>query len=217
MSAKGDLYVTDARGRIVEITANGATRTLAGSTPGFHDGVGGEARFRNPSGIAVAPVGRYPDQGQLIVADAGNALVRLVGARDADGVQTAGIAVDRAEVRRGSLRTAAAAVADRAAGRTARDRGHARRGARQPGLGAFSRGHRRAHRRRDAGARGARRHRDGSDRDRRLRLAQRMAADRRRELHPHSRGARTRQRAVRSGTLRRDLRCHDGEDRRASG
>lgn len=81
VDAKGDLYVTDARGRIVEITANGATRTLAGSTPGFHDGVGGEARFRNPSGIALA--GQSPDRGQfhLIVADTGNALVRVVGAR----------------------------------------------------------------------------------------------------------------------------------------
>lgn len=81
VDAKGDLYVTDARGRIVEITESGATRTLAGSTPGFHDGVGGEARFRNPSGIALA--GQDPDRGQfhLIVADAGNALVRLVGAR----------------------------------------------------------------------------------------------------------------------------------------
>lgn len=75
VGAKGDLYVTDARGRIVEIISNGATRTLAGSTPGFHDGVGGEARFRNPSGIAQAGPGR------LVVADAGNALVRLVGAR----------------------------------------------------------------------------------------------------------------------------------------
>jgi murein DD-endopeptidase MepM/ murein hydrolase activator NlpD len=71
----GDLYITDDRGRIVEITSHGATRTLAGSTPGFHDGVGGEARFRHPSGIAHA------GPGQLIVADAGNALVRLVGAR----------------------------------------------------------------------------------------------------------------------------------------
>lgn len=79
LSGKGDLYVTDARGRIVEITASGGTRTLAGSTPGFHDGVGGEARFRNPSGIAQA--GLFPDEGRLIVADAGNALVRVVGAR----------------------------------------------------------------------------------------------------------------------------------------
>jgi sugar lactone lactonase YvrE len=75
IGSNGDLYITDARGRIVEITSHGATRTLAGSTPGFHDGVGGEARFRNPSGIAHAGPGR------LIVADAGNALVRLVGAR----------------------------------------------------------------------------------------------------------------------------------------
>ncbi len=35
----------------------GATRTPAGSTPGFHDGVGSEARFRNPSGIASQAAG----------------------------------------------------------------------------------------------------------------------------------------------------------------
>jgi murein DD-endopeptidase MepM/ murein hydrolase activator NlpD len=75
LGSKGDLFITDARGRIVEITLHGATRTLAGSTPGFHDGVGGEARFRNPSGIA------YVGPGRLIIADAGNALVRLVGAK----------------------------------------------------------------------------------------------------------------------------------------
>ena len=78
----GDLYATDARGRIVEINKHGATRTVAGSTPGFHDGVGSEARFRNPSGIAsTGGTGGFPDRGQLIVADAGNALVRVVGPR----------------------------------------------------------------------------------------------------------------------------------------
>ena len=75
ISPTGELYITDDRGRIMEITPHGGTRTLAGSTPGFHDGVGGEARFRHPSGIAFAGPGR------LIVADAGNALVRLVGAK----------------------------------------------------------------------------------------------------------------------------------------
>jgi hypothetical protein len=58
----------------VEIRADGSARTLAGSSPGFRDGAGREALFRNPTGIAWASPGR------LIVADAGNALVRLVAA-----------------------------------------------------------------------------------------------------------------------------------------
>jgi sugar lactone lactonase YvrE len=70
----GDLYVADERGRIIEATAGGAVRTLAGSTPGFRDGVGADARFRSPSALAVIAPGR------IAVADAGNALLRLVAA-----------------------------------------------------------------------------------------------------------------------------------------
>jgi DNA-binding beta-propeller fold protein YncE len=72
-SSNGDLYVTDERGRIVELSA-GSARTLAGSSPGFRDGPGFDARFRQPAGIALAGPGR------LVVADAGNALIRLLGA-----------------------------------------------------------------------------------------------------------------------------------------
>jgi hypothetical protein len=71
----GNLLVTDDRGRILEIARDGAARVLAGSVPGFHDGAGADARLRRPSGIAAAAPGR------LVVADTGNALVRLVAAR----------------------------------------------------------------------------------------------------------------------------------------
>ncbi len=71
----GDAYVTDERGRIVEITAAGAGRILAGSSSGFQDGTGQAARFRRPMGLALAAPGR------LIVADTGNRLLRLVAAR----------------------------------------------------------------------------------------------------------------------------------------
>lgn len=77
----GELYVTDDRGRVVAASPNGATRTLAGSTTGFRDGVGTEARFRNPTAIAVL------GPGHLVVADAGNALVRLVAAPSALAVR----------------------------------------------------------------------------------------------------------------------------------
>jgi hypothetical protein len=69
-----DVYVADERGRIVEIAANGQARVVAGGAPGFADGSGQEARFRRPSGIAA------PAPGRLIVADTGNALVRVVAA-----------------------------------------------------------------------------------------------------------------------------------------
>jgi sugar lactone lactonase YvrE len=71
---KSVLYVSDERGRIVEIATTGTPRTIAGSTPGFRDGLGNEARFRRPAAIASLAEGR------LLVADAGNALVRLLAA-----------------------------------------------------------------------------------------------------------------------------------------
>ena len=67
--------MTDTAGRIVEVSPDGSNRTVAGSRPGFVDGAGTDALFRRPSGVAVAAPGR------LIVADAGNALLRLVAAR----------------------------------------------------------------------------------------------------------------------------------------
>ena len=67
-----DVYVTDDRGLVIALLAGGEARLVAGSMPGFHDGDGTIARFRNPSGIALA------GEGRLVVADAGNAIVRLV-------------------------------------------------------------------------------------------------------------------------------------------
>lgn len=70
----GAIYATDERGRIVEIRPGVSARTLVGSTAGFADGEGADARLRSPSGIAVAGVGR------LVVADSRNAVIRLVEA-----------------------------------------------------------------------------------------------------------------------------------------
>ena len=70
----GELYVTDERGRVVEVDARGSSRVVAGASPGFADGPGTEARFRRPSGVAILGPGR------LVVADTGNALIRLVAA-----------------------------------------------------------------------------------------------------------------------------------------
>ena len=68
----GERYVTDERGRVLEISKAGGMRTLAGSLPGFHDGAGTEARFRGVTGVALVRPGR------LVVADGANALVRLL-------------------------------------------------------------------------------------------------------------------------------------------
>lgn len=76
VAANGDVYVSDERGRIVETAAGGATRTLAGSSPGFRDGPAADAQFRRPAGLAIA------GEGRLIVADSGNALLRLVAAEN---------------------------------------------------------------------------------------------------------------------------------------
>lgn len=76
-----ELYVADEGGRIVAIRPDGAIRTIAGSSVGFRDGPGAAAQFRRPSGIALLR------PGQLVVADAGNALVRAVTAASQAGLQ----------------------------------------------------------------------------------------------------------------------------------
>ena len=76
----GSVYVADERGRVVEVTPQGTTRTVAGSLPGFRDGEGADARFRRPGGIAIASPGR------LVLADTGNALIRTVTARSRLGL-----------------------------------------------------------------------------------------------------------------------------------
>ena len=69
----GALFVTDEAGRVLEIsTTDGAARVLAGGTPGYANGTGHEAQFRRPAGIAVIAPGR------VVVADAGNALLRSI-------------------------------------------------------------------------------------------------------------------------------------------
>jgi len=80
----GDVYVVDERGSILVMPAQGEARLLAGGAPGFADGVASEARFRRPSALALLAgpalrAGRLDLQPpRLLVADAGNALVRLV-------------------------------------------------------------------------------------------------------------------------------------------
>jgi DNA-binding beta-propeller fold protein YncE len=73
LDGKGALYVTDESDRVLELSTSGVgARVLAGGAPGYANGRGHDARFRRPAGIAVVEPGR------LLIADAGNALLRSI-------------------------------------------------------------------------------------------------------------------------------------------
>src|SRR5204863_9538930 len=84
-AADGTVYVTDGIGshRIRAISPDGRVTTLAGGTRGFADGVGADARFDTPSGVAAAA------DGTIYVADTGNSAIRRV-ARDGSVTTVAG-------------------------------------------------------------------------------------------------------------------------------
>ena len=156
-TAPGDVYV-DRRRRPHRRVVAGRQRARRGRVAA---GVRGRRRRGGevpPSfgGLAVAAPGR------LIVADAGNALVRLVVRPIADRASAAAVATDRPALRCRGVRVAAAVVAARSDAGAARDCRHARRGARRRGQRALPRRDRRARGRRDAGPRGARRRRLGA-------------------------------------------------------
>jgi hypothetical protein len=90
----GAIFVADTyNDRIRLITRDGQVRTLAGGgEPGFADGVGQEARFDTPCGIAVA------EDGSLLVADTGNHRIRRV---ELNGRVTTIAGTGEAEVRDG--------------------------------------------------------------------------------------------------------------------
>jgi sugar lactone lactonase YvrE len=69
----GNLYVADAGNhRIRKITPDGTVTTIAGIGLGYADGLGTQARFKTPQGLAYAPDGR------LIVADQENNRIRAI-------------------------------------------------------------------------------------------------------------------------------------------
>lgn len=74
------VYVADTGNhRIRRLSPSGATITIAGANRGFADGPSTQARFAEPSGIAVDGAGK------LIVADATNSLIRFVEPGSAGG------------------------------------------------------------------------------------------------------------------------------------
>lgn len=73
VSKDGTLLVSDkARHCLYRLLPGGALEVLAGDQPGFVDGVGTNARFREPMGIAL------DEFGGLWVADSGNHAIRYV-------------------------------------------------------------------------------------------------------------------------------------------
>jgi sugar lactone lactonase YvrE len=73
VDAQDNLFFTDQRGRIFEITAAGVLYKLAGAlASGNVNGAGATARFNNPQGIAKDA------QGNVYVADYGNNTIRKI-------------------------------------------------------------------------------------------------------------------------------------------
>jgi sugar lactone lactonase YvrE len=81
VTGNGIIYVTDDRGRIVEITPGVSARVLAGSRSGFADGPGTDARFRSLAGLALG------GPGTIVVADSRNGLVRILTAASAPDIR----------------------------------------------------------------------------------------------------------------------------------
>ncbi|MBK8304159.1 MAG: hypothetical protein IPK98_12430 [Chloracidobacterium sp.] len=71
VGADGKLFIADTYNDRIRVIENGKVTTLAGSGKGYADGVGDQAKFDTPTGIAVW-------QDKLLIADAGNRRIRVV-------------------------------------------------------------------------------------------------------------------------------------------
>ncbi len=71
-AAENKIYIADTYNDKIRVVEKGQVSTLAGSEKGFADGIGNQAKFDTPCGIAVTK------NGKLIVADTGNRRLRLI-------------------------------------------------------------------------------------------------------------------------------------------
>ena len=71
IDSRGNLYITD-ESTIRRINPAGEVSTIAGNLHGFADGIGVDARFNNPIGLAI------DGQDNIYVADAGNSRIRKI-------------------------------------------------------------------------------------------------------------------------------------------
>lgn len=71
LAGNGKIFVADTYNDRIRVIENGTVSTVAGSSPGYADGAGADAKFHTPCGIAM-----WHDK--LLVADAGNRRVRVV-------------------------------------------------------------------------------------------------------------------------------------------
>ncbi|HYM59277.1 MAG TPA: IPT/TIG domain-containing protein, partial [Thermoanaerobaculia bacterium] len=72
ISSTGALYIADQKNHLIRKLENGVVSTVAGSTNGALDGPALSAKFTEPRGIA------FDGDGNLLVADSNNDLIRLV-------------------------------------------------------------------------------------------------------------------------------------------
>ncbi len=73
VDSQGNVYVADTENyKIRKITPNGEVSTFAGSTLGFADGAGADARFKSPIGLSIDA------QDNVYVADSGNDRIRKI-------------------------------------------------------------------------------------------------------------------------------------------
>lgn len=73
MDANGNMYVADRFNHVIrKVTPNGTVSTYAGSVEGDGDGILTNAKFKEPSGVAV------DDLGNIYVADAGNNKIKKI-------------------------------------------------------------------------------------------------------------------------------------------
>lgn len=92
----GSIYVADTYNDRIRLIREGVVTTIAGERRGYADGVGKAASFDTPLGLAI-----YSDK--LLVADSGNARVRVI---DNNGIVSTLAGGDDRDLRDGSLASA---------------------------------------------------------------------------------------------------------------